>query len=283
VSNWYECRLVVAIDDEDPATAALFDLGTTGIRCDVEAGDAVLYACFDGLPSEAGIRNACSEYGVSPTAIAVRSLADEDVDWSENWKLHFSPRAVGERFYVCPPWAPDAPSGRLALVINPAMAFGTGQHATTRGCMILLERACAAARIDVAADLGTGSGILAIALAKLGVPRVIAVDNDPQARESTAENAQLNGVQGAVEIGADIADIQGLVDLFVANLFADLLVQLAAGIVARCSPEATIVCSGMLEHDGPRVVARFAELGWTPRSTQIESPWFSVALQQRKP
>lgn len=283
MSNWYECRLVVAVDDEDPVTAALFEMGTTGVRCDVEGGDAVLLAYFDGRPSEDALRQACREYGVSPSSFSVRPLSGDDVDWSENWKLHFSPRAVGDRFHVCPPWAPEAPSGRLALVINPAMAFGTGQHATTRGCMILLERACAEARIDIAADLGTGSGILAIALAKLGVPRVIAVDNDPQARESTAENAQLNGVPGAVEIGTDIADIAGPVDLFVANLFADLLVQLAAGIVARCRPGATIVCSGMLEHDGPRVLERFAELGWAPCATEVESPWFSVALQRRIP
>lgn len=280
MESWYECRLVVAAEAEDAATAALFELGTNGVRCERDGDDALLLAAFRTAPAEAEVRQACAAFGVAVLDLAVQRLGDADVDWSENWKLHFQPRAVGERFHVCPPWAPEAPPGRIALVVNPGMAFGTGQHATTRGCLVLLERACAGGSVRTGADLGTGSGILAIAMAKLGVARVFAVDNDPEARASTRASVIDNDVAAAVVVGDDIEAIPSGIDLFVANLFADLLVALAEGIAGRCAPDATIVCSGMLEQDGPRVVARFAELGWAPAATQVESPWYSVALRR---
>ena len=280
-TDWYELTIVVADAAEELATAALFELETTGVRSESEGGRTTLFAYFTEAPTPEAVTLVCASHGVVPVAQSTRPLAPEDVDWSENWKLHFAPRAVGDSFFVCPPWSQEAPDGRLALVVNPAMAFGTGQHATTRGCMVLLERACRDGSIDTAADLGTGSGVLAIALAQLGVRRIYAVDNDPQARASTAENLLLNGIADQVTIGTNIDDIDAPIDLFVANLFADLLVELAPEIVRRCSPTATVVCSGMLEQDGSRVLTRFAELGWEPTSRQVESPWFSVSLRRR--
>jgi len=278
VGNWYELRIVVPKDLEEQATTALFELGTNGIRSEAEGELSALLAYFQTPPTAVALDDALAAYGVPRTTHSIEPLPQEDTDWTENWKLHFSPHAVGEHFFVCPPWAPNAPTGRTAIIIHPAMAFGTGQHATTRGCLLLIEAACAAARVESAADVGTGSGILAIALAKLGAARVYAVDNDPVACASARENAALNEVAATLRIGDSMADISEPCDLIVANLFADLLIGFAAELSNRCAPHGTIICSGMLQEDLPRVLARFAETGWVQHATQVEEPWCTVQL-----
>ena len=278
MQSWQVVVLAVATDEIDLASAALFELGTSGIQQEGADEAGTLRAYFSPCPPLEALHDALASYGVTAQRLHVESVPDTEVDWSENWKLHFQPQAVGDRFYICPPWAPDAPPGREAIVIHPGMAFGTGQHATTRGCLLLIEASLRDGLPAAAADIGTGSGILAIALAKLGVPRIHAVDTDPVARESTRENADRNGVAAALAIGSSVDDVPETCGLIVANLFADLLDELAGKLVARCAGSGTIVCSGMLESDVGRVAASFASHGWAAHRTFRESPWAAVAF-----
>lgn len=283
MSNWYEISVITRAEDEDAAAAALFELGTTGLRTEANDSTSTIFAYFAEALREDDVRDALAGFGVVPTLCRIRALAADEVDWSENWKLHFSPRPVGARFFVCPPWAPEAPTGRLPLVINPGMAFGTGQHATTRGCIELLECATGEASVRSAIDLGTGSGILAIALVRMGVPSVVAIDNDPDARASTTENLDLNGVGEQVTVLDDIDRAHGSFDVIVANLFADLLVEFVPKLDRLAAVDGRILCSGMLESDLERVASAFANAGWRIYDSRSESPWVSIALSKVRP
>ena len=121
-----------------------------------------------------------------------------DADWAAAWREHFRPVAVGRALLVAPPWEIPAVSDRVVLAIEPGRAFGTGHHGTTAGCLELLESLVTAEPPPRALDLGTGSGILAVAAARLGVVDVLACDTDPDAIEATRANAARNGVESRV-------------------------------------------------------------------------------------
>lgn len=262
------------------ASAALFDLGTTGIETFEASADSTgLRAYFDGPVPGAAVETVVAECGAGEVLSSfVGERADEA--WSENWKLHFRAQPIGKRLFVCPPWEPAPCDGRIAIVIEPGMAFGTGQHATTRGCLVLLEelltqRTPAPA---LALDLGTGSGILAIALAKLGVERIHAVDNDPDALRVAAQNAIANSVDDRLRFGTNLASVPEGCAIIVANLFANLLVEMAPEIDQHVRRDGVIVLSGILDPDVPTVLAAFAVLGWTPERSFDEAPWKALVL-----
>src|SRR5262249_11930565 len=138
------------------------------------------------------------------------------------------------------------------IELDPGMAFGTGQHATTALCLEILEGAPRGSVLDV----GSGSGILAIAAAKLGATRIVAIDNDPPAVQATGENAAQNGVGDLVEAsGADLSTIDGRFDWVVANIIAPTLIELAEPLVAHMAPGGVLLLSGVLASQEAEVVA----------------------------
>ena len=153
-----------------------------------------------------------------------------DADWAAAWREHFRPVAVGRALLVAPPWEIPAASDRVVLAIEPGRAFGTGHHGTTAGCLELLEALVAGAPPPRALDLGTGSGILAVAAARLGVGDVLACDTDPDAVEAARANAARNGVEGRVRaVDADAATLAAApAPLVLANLLAAAHHALAA-------------------------------------------------------
>ena len=204
-----------------------------------------------------------------------------DADWTAAWREHFRPVAVGHALLVAPPWEIPAASDRLVLVIEPGRAFGTGHHGTTAGCLTLLEALVAAERPSRAIDLGTGSGILAIAAARLGVGRVLACDSDPDAVAATQTNAALNGVADRVRpIVGDAATLAAEpAPLVLANLLAAAHRALAERYARLVAPNGMLVAGGLLDAEGDDVAGALADHGFRRETTCRLEGWTSLALR----
>ncbi len=177
-----------------------------------------------------------------------RECAEED--WSESWKQHFGVLHVSEELVVAPPW--DAPPG--ALVMEPGMAFGTGNHPTTLACLRAVARYARPGHRLL--DVGCGTGILALAGAKLGMTAV-GVDIDPEAITEARRHADRNGLAAAVSFSVTpIEQVNGSFDLVVANLFAEVLSGMAPELLSRAA--GPIALAGILEERAPPVRAAFA-------------------------
>ena len=193
-------------------------------------------------------------------------------DWAERWQRFHQPVLVGERLWVRPPWAPPAESpGVIDLVVDPGQAFGTGAHPTTRLSLELLVELEPRGSF---VDLGCGSGVLAIAAAKLGFAPVTAVDNELAAVQATNENAERNGVTlDRVERWDLRRDPPPPVDVVAANLIRPLLLEVARRLEPR--PTALVV-SGLLEEEAGEVAAAFEPLRL--RDRRADKGWAALAL-----
>jgi len=226
---------------------------------------------------------------VGPGTVEVAPVIEEA--WAEAWRAHFRPLPVGRRLLLCPPWElpPEAPAdgregARLLVVIEPGRAFGTGGHATTRGCLELIERALEAAPaghpVGRVLDVGTGSGVLAIAAARLGAPAVDAVDLDPDAVAAATANAARNGVADRVrvELGTPETWTGPPADLVLANLLGAAHVALAPAL-ARCTAvPGRLVAGGLLSHEVPAAVASFVPEGFRLVEVTEHEGWATLLL-----
>ena len=187
--------------------------------------------------------------GAAPPTLSIEPVADES--WATVWQAHFRPFPVGRHLWVVPTWEhPDLEPGAIPIRLDPGMAFGSGLHPSTQLCLRLLEDYIRPGQ--EVADIGTGSGILAIAAAKLGAARVVAVDHDPVAVEVARANVAQNHIAEKVDVvlGHLLEPVTAPVDLIRANLTADLLVDLAPAIGPRLRGAGAVIASGIAE---PRV------------------------------
>ena len=201
-----------------------------------------------------------------------------ETDWAEAWKQHLTVLHVGRRLVIRPSWLPYTPSGEEVVVeLDPGMAFGTGTHPTTQMCLLALEDAVyPGARV---LDLGTGSGILAIAAAKLGAGRVLALDTDPQAVTVARENVHRNGVADRVRVArGSLAQAVGRFDVVAVNILAGVLVEMAeGGLARRLAPEGRLVAAGLLVGQEEEVRDAFERAGLTVIGRRQMDDW--VALE----
>jgi ribosomal protein L11 methyltransferase len=284
-SRYWELTVAIPEDASEGLTNFVWELGALGV-VEEEAPDAParLRAFFPDSADTAVLTARVDAYlaaldalgfrGGSPARVA--PLADED--WAEAWRAHFAPFPVGRRFVVAPPWDTPPPDGRLLLRIEPGRAFGTGQHGTTAGCLMLLEDAVERARPAARAlDLGTGSGILAIAAARLGVPEVDAVDSDPDAVASAVLNVERNGLSGRVRCTvADAARVDRPAPLVVANLLAAAHRALAPRYRRLVEPGGTIVLGGVLDAEAAEIRAALGAHGLAVRDARSVDGWTSL-------
>jgi ribosomal protein L11 methyltransferase len=217
-----------------------------------------------------------------PAGARARLAPLADADWATAWREHFRPVAVGKRLLIAPPWETPAMTDRLVLTIEPGRAFGTGHHGTTAGCLELLEALLETERPARALDLGTGSGILAIAAARLGVTEVLACDSDPDAITAAGGNAALNGV--ADRVRGIVAEVAALTvepaPLVLANLLAAAHRALAADCYPRLvAPGGVLVAGGLLDAEADDVAATLATQGFRRESTVRIDGWSSLSLR----
>lgn len=213
----------------------------------------------------------------------------DDEDWSVRWKEGLAPRAVGPRITVTQPWNPvEDRDGAIVLVIDPSTAFGTGEHATTRGALRLLQEEVAEGHRVL--DVGAGSAILAIAAARLGAARVLAVESDGDALATARENLERNGVADRVElvharVDADYLDrVRGTgFDLVVANVLSGILVPLLPGFAGVVTPDGRVILGGILDTEAADVTERAAVAGLALEASDAEGEWWTGLFHRDPP
>jgi len=215
--------------------------------------------------------------------LQTRVLQEED--WANEWKKHYQVQRIGKRIVIVPSWLEYTPQpDDLILNLDPGMAFGTGLHPTTRLCLQLLERRMQPSLTVL--DVGTGSGILAIAAVRLGAASVFALDNDPVAVEVARENVQRNGLseQVAVELGSlGVADapVQGIGEgyqLIVANIISHVLIALAQDLATALLPGGMLITSGIIQEREAEVIQALAAAGLQIQERVQEGDWVALVL-----
>lgn len=276
---WTALELTVRADLADVVATFLIDRGAPGVELRDHPDGTGIVAHFAGTAPVEALRTYLAALGLAGTRLDTRPLEDEP--WAESWRRHARPQCVGTRLYVCQSWttAPPPP-GRIPVVIDPGMAFGTGDHPTTRACLHMLDALAACGPLGRVLDCGTGSGILGIAAALLGAAAVDAVDTDPDALRVAAENRRLNAVPpDQLRLHAVLDDVPGPHDVVLANLFADALVDLAPALAARLAPGGSLIAAGFLTGDAARVVDAFRARGLVPAERLAEDNWVTVRLR----
>lgn len=206
-------------------------------------------------------------------------------DWAESWKRHFQPIEIGDELLIKPSWSRRrARKNHAVVVLDPGLSFGTGQHPTTAFCLRELVRRATIEPRRSLLDIGTGSGILAIAAAKLGYSPVHAVDFDPEAIRVARANARANGVHKQVRISrGDVAKLPirpaRQYDLICANLIAPLLISARRRMVSRMRRDGTLVLAGILKPEFPGVQAVFEKLGLKLAASKAGNEWRSGSFR----
>ncbi len=191
----------------------------------------------------------------------------EEKDWARAWMDDFHPMQFGEKLWICPGWHTPPDPDAVNILLDPGLAFGTGTHPTTALCLEWLD-SHPPAELNVI-DYGCGSGILAIAAAKLGAKQVLAIDNDPQALQATNDNADKNQLKEKISTLLPKEHYHSSCDLLLANILANPLVNLAKQFSKLVAPGGSIVLSGILPEQATSV-------------TKAYSPWFTITgLQER--
>ena len=270
-------RVSVRALDEDEAGAVLLDAGTLGIEVQPASPDRVnLLAYFGDDTTAVDIDAALLQ--IRDCGPAESALVPE-VDWVARFREGFRGFPAGS-FEVVPVW--DVPCGRSPgdpglLVVDPGRAFGTGTHETTRLCLAALEIQAAARPLGRVLDVGTGSGLLAVAAAKRGASLVVGADHDPEATLAAARHASLNHVAlCVVQADGGRAFQPGTFDLVLANLMAPLLVERRGELPALLARPGALVLSGLLDTEVAEVSAAYASLG--PPAVRSDGEWAALVF-----
>jgi len=275
--NWYALDVDVEPQAHEAVEYALMEAGAAGTAAD-SADEMRVTGYFAEVPDRERVRGELFEalriYELPSSSVRDMNVREvEQRDWLEEWKKNWQPVEVG-RFIIAPPWSTidDAPD-RLVIRIEPGMAFGTGTHETTRLCLAAIEKYYEGGSF---LDVGTGTGILAIAAAMLAPgARVEACDTDADAIEIARENAAANGVaQIEFRVGST-AEVSSA-DFVCANLTADVILGVLPGLVALTCGR--LVLSGILETQTEAIIDRLSELAVSEVEIRQEGEWVAIVV-----
>jgi ribosomal protein L11 methyltransferase len=200
-------------------------------------------------------------------------------DWANNWKKYYKPTKIGENIVIKPIWEDySAENGDIIIELDPGMAFGTGTHETTRMCVLALQKHVKA---DTEVfDIGTGSGILAIAAAKLGAKHVVGVDLDPVAVDSALENVEYNKLNNIEVLHGNLMDVvKGKADLVVANIIAEVIVILVDQVKEFIKSGGLFISSGIIKERESMVVEKLQSSGFTIKETMYDGEWVCITAE----
>lgn len=284
--SWASIEFETAAEHEDLASWVMVHVAGA-VGCEIkpmENGAICINATFEKEHLDesdiAKIGGALEEYGLAASVGTLRTREIVQEDWLAKWKQGFKPFVVGNKLLVCPPWerVPATESGRSVLIIEPAMAFGTGLHATTQFCLRMVETLPLGSSL---LDVGTGSGILALA-ALLADPHrsVVGIDTDPVAIESAHKNAELNGLSHRLKL------LTGSTEK-VTDQFDDLLSNLTCEDIVALLPEyrrltkagGRVICAGVLGEKRAMLEKSCQTNGFVIESAEESPPWCGLVLK----
>jgi ribosomal protein L11 methyltransferase len=300
---WCEIRLTVPLAQVEVAAEVLRSVAPAGVSIHepvvplgpeegvrLERHRPATVSCYllvdDGLGARLDrIDELLAARGIAPS---IETRRVDDAEWADAWKEHFHVLRVGRRTVIRPSWREYAAlANDVVIDLDPGMAFGTGQHETTRGCLAMIEEYVQpGARV---LDAGTGSGILAIAAVKLGAGAVLAVDVEPQAVIVASENAERNGVSDRIQVAQRPIDSEwlmepssrGAFDLVVANIHARVLIEQAPILAAVTAGEGVAILSGVIAEREDDVRSAYRRLGFTWLQTLADGEWRTMALRNK--
>lgn len=273
--NWLAVSVHTGGQDHAAVVSALFAAGSRAVE---EIGENL--RTYLPLGTDPGpIVRAVSV--VSP-ASRVETSVVVIADWDSAWREGLSVQRAG-RLVVAPPWLADGLDPQSTIVVDPGMAFGTGDHATTRGVLRLMPNVvCAGDRV---ADLGAGSAVLSIAAAKLGAENVAAIELDPDAVDNAEANVRANGVSDRVSVllgeAAVLLPLVAPVRVVLANIVAPVLLTLLPVISDALSPQGRVIVGGITEEERPEFVSAIQDAGWHLEAEDREESWWSAVIARR--
>jgi len=298
--TYHELTVLVSPETEEAIGDFLFGTGALGlVTGDLPDGrpGVLIRASYPGptvlAPISAGLQQYLAElarlgFPIMEGTIEVRELPLED--WGRSWKEHFKPLPVGKRLIIAPPWEEGPfPATRLLLRIDPAMAFGTGHHSTTRMCLETLEgfmEQRSSSPPPIVLDLGTGTGILAIAAATLGAGKVLALDTDPEACDAARRNLAGHSIATRVRIvsgSLDAIDANHRFDLILANLDTKTVRPLFPTLRARLSRDGCIIATGITTEDEAVILEAVCAAGLAIIHRQAQEGWLCFVLKCTDP
>ncbi|PYM13251.1 MAG: hypothetical protein DMD81_21610 [Candidatus Rokuibacteriota bacterium] len=287
VSSYWELAIESSVMTSEGLTNFLWELGALGVvEEEIAEAPPRLRAFFPGAAEPAALCARVNGYAAGLSALGLGAPVEAaiapliDGGWADAWREHFRPREVGRRLVIAPSWDVPTSSGRLVVTIEPGRAFGTGHHGSTAGCLEALEELLAHGVPDRVVDLGTGSGILAIAAARLGVPAIVAVDDDPDAAACAVANAARNGVADRVRVVVGDASAVGIepAPLVVANILSAAHLKLATRYRQLVTPGGGLVLGGILDGESTDLTAALGAVGFTREGARSIEGWATLVF-----
>ena len=292
--TFWQLTVPTSPETSDGLTNFLWEHGALGVVEEESPREPPrLRAFFPQTASSTGLIGAVRVYRASLRSLGFPVSATEpeitplfDGDWARAWQQSFPPLEVGARLLIVPPWEArpeSAAGGRVQVIIEPGRAFGTGHHASTEGCLALLEEALSSrgARSLPMLDIGTGTGILAIAAVKLGTPAALAIDVDPDAIAAARLNAEKNGCADRITLalqGPETVPAREPFPLVAANLLSHTHLGLAAQYERLVAPGGLLVLGGILADEHQRVTDTLEAVGFESVTRRVMDGWASLLL-----
>jgi len=280
--RWLEVSVLTSQEAAEAVAAILLELRSGYAEEETPRGVVLRAYLWDGeaAPSqiEAIRRRILSlpDFGLDPSPAEVTVRAVEDEEWAEMWKAHFHPFRVGP-FRIRPPWeSVECGEDEVEIVLNPGMAFGTGLHESTRLCLHALAESVRGK--ETVLDIGTGSGILAIAAAKLGAGRVIAVDNDPVSCAVAQENVRRNRVQVEVRCADLFEGTPEQADLITMNITAPVVAEALEPARTHLRSGGVLITSGFVDTDVPDLLERAERVGLVWNQLLAQAEWRALVF-----
>ena len=288
--KWSEVSIEAEARETDLVAACFYDVEATGVVLEDLPDGRVTVRAYLPVDDEldgriaafrAGIAALAEADGFDAAACPITSRIVQDSDWENNWKAYFHTQRVGKRIVIQPTWETYTPlAGDVVIRIDPESAFGTGTHPTTAMCLRALESLVRGG--ETVFDVGTGSGVLAIAAAKLGAGKVIAKDYARASAEVAAKNVAENGVQETIETGVSnlLSAFDGTAELIVANIIADIIIRLFDELDAHLAPHGRLLASGIIDERVADVTEAAVAHGFVLEDMYTDAGWAAMVLKR---